>query len=254
MNSRRALLLAALSCLACADKARGPEPLLLGEVGALSGAEASFGLSTRDGIALAVEEANADGGVRGRPVQLRVYDSQSRPEEAASAARRLIAQDKVLAILGEAASSSSLAMAPVAQAARVPMVTPTSTNPQVTEVGDYIFRACFLDEAQGGAMARYARMTLGLERVALLTEVTSAYSEGLTQVFVTRFEALGGQIVARGNVCAQMNSHQTGVRRYGVGHRVSGAFAQVYRFALQQGQSGFAIFRRVTGSKGSLMQ
>ncbi len=190
-------LLALLSCLACADKARGPEPLVLGEVGSLSGAEAAFGLSTRDGIALAVDEVNADGGVRGRPVVLRVYDSQSRPEEAAAAARRLVSQDKVLAILGEASSSASLAMAPVAQAAKVPMVSPTSTNPKVTAVGDYIFRACFLDEAQGGAMARYARMTLGLEQVAILTEVTSAYSEGLTEVFIRRFEALGGKVVAR---------------------------------------------------------
>lgn len=183
----------------CAKKSappQGPEPILLGVVGALTGSEASFGRFTRDGVALAVEEANLDGGVLGRPVQLRVYDSQSRPEEAAAAAQRLVTTDRVVAILGEAASSSSLAMAPIAQRAQVVMVSPSSTNPAVTQAGEFIFRACFLDDAQGAAMARYARQTLKLNRVAIVTDLKSAYSTGLTQVFATRFTALGGEVVA----------------------------------------------------------
>jgi branched-chain amino acid transport system substrate-binding protein len=192
----RAIVVVLLLSVACRSKT-GPDVVMVGEVGALTGAEASFGLSTRDGVALAIEEANADGGVGGRPVQVRVYDSQSRPEEAASAAQRLISQDRVVAIIGEAASSNSLAMAPIAQAAQVVMISPSSTNPKVTEVGDFIFRACFLDDAQGAAMARFAREGLQLQRVAIFTDVKSAYSEGLTTVFAERFTALGGSVLAR---------------------------------------------------------
>jgi branched-chain amino acid transport system substrate-binding protein len=130
------------------------DTILLGEVGSLTGSEAAFGISTRNGIELALEEANASGGVKGKKLAVRVYDDQSKPEEAASAATRLITQDKVVAILGEVASSNSLAMAPKAQEAKVPMVSPSSTNPKVTEVGDYIFRVCFIDPFQGFVMAR----------------------------------------------------------------------------------------------------
>ena len=93
----------------------GGEVLLLGEVGSLTGSEAAFGISTRNGIELALEEANASGGVKGKKLAVRVYDDQSKPEEAASATTRLISQDHVVAILGEVASSNSLAMAPKAQ-------------------------------------------------------------------------------------------------------------------------------------------
>jgi branched-chain amino acid transport system substrate-binding protein len=171
------------------------DTILLGEVGSLTGSEAAFGVSTRNGIELALDEANAIGGVKGKKVAVRVYDDQSKPEEAAAAATRLITQDKVVAILGEVASSNSLAMAPIAQAAKVPMVSPSSTNPKVTEVGDYIFRVCFIDPFQGFVMARYAFEELKFKRVAILTDKKSAYSEGLTDVFQRKFTELGGKIV-----------------------------------------------------------
>lgn len=169
--------------------------ILLGEVGSLTGSEAAFGISTRNGIELALEEANAAGGVKGKKLAVRVYDDQSKPEEAAAAATRLVTQDKVVAILGEVASSNSLAMAPKAQAAQVPMVSPSSTNPKVTEVGDYIFRVCFIDPFQGAVMARYAKETLKFSNVAILTDKKSAYSEGLTEVFQAKFSGAGGKIV-----------------------------------------------------------
>lgn len=168
--------------------------ILLGEVGSLTGSEAAFGISTRNGIELALEEANAAGGVDGKKVAVRVYDDQSKPEEAASATKRLITQDKVVAILGEVASSNSLAMAPIAQEAKVPMVSPSSTNPKVTQVGDYIFRVCFIDPFQGFVMAKYAREELKFSRVAILTDKKSAYSEGLTEVFQRKFTEMGGKI------------------------------------------------------------
>jgi branched-chain amino acid transport system substrate-binding protein len=169
--------------------------ILLGEVGSLTGAEAAFGISTRDGIAMAIDEANEAGGVKGKKLAVRVYDDQSKPEEAASAITRLITQDKVLVVLGEVASTNSLAMAPKAQAAKVPMISPSSTNPKVTEVGDYIFRVCFIDPFQGYVMARYAHDELKFKDVAILTDKKSAYSEGLTEVFQRKFAEMGGKVV-----------------------------------------------------------
>ncbi|XXF79228.1 ABC transporter substrate-binding protein [Myxococcaceae bacterium GXIMD 01537] len=207
----------ALSLLACEKKsqptapgpsgtqaAEAPAPggppegdvILLGEVGSLTGSEATFGISARNGIELALNEANAAGGVRGKKLAVRVYDSQGRPEEAAQAVTRLITQDKVALILGEAASSVSMAMAVKAQAARVPMITPTSTNPAVTEKGDYIFRVCFIDPFQGFVMAKFAREHLKLSRVAVLQDNKSDYSVGLTKVFNQKFKELGGEVVA----------------------------------------------------------
>ncbi|MBM7118906.1 ABC transporter substrate-binding protein [Archangium primigenium] len=170
-------------------------PILLGQVGSLTGSEATFGQSAKHGIAMAVREANAAGGVKGRPLAVRVYDSQGRPEEAAQAAMRLISQDKVVVVLGEAASSNSLAMADKAQAAGVPMITPTSTHPDVTRKGDYIFRVCFIDSFQGGVMAKFARDTLQFERVAVLQDNKSAFSVGLADTFREAFVARGGQVL-----------------------------------------------------------
>lgn len=178
------------------DAKPADDVILIGEVGSLTGSEAAFGISTRNGIEMAIEEANAAGGVKGKKLAVRVYDDQSKPEEAAAAATRLVTQDKVVAILGEVASSNSLAMAPKAQGAQVPMVSPSSTNPKVTEVGDYIFRVCFIDPFQGAVMARYSRETLKFTNVAILTDKKSAYSEGLTQVYQQRFTELGGKILA----------------------------------------------------------
>ncbi len=186
---------------ASATGAAAPAPtdantLLIGEVGSLTGSEATFGISTRNGIDLAINQENAAGGVKGKKVAVRVYDDQSKPEEAANAATRLISQDKVLVILGEVASTNSLAMAPKAQAAQVPMITPSSTNPKVTQVGDYIFRVCFIDPFQGYAMAKFARENLKVKTAAVLKDLRSDYSLGLSEVFVNKFAEFGGKIVA----------------------------------------------------------
>jgi branched-chain amino acid transport system substrate-binding protein len=171
------------------------DTIVIGEVGSLTGSEAVFGVSTSHGIDLAIDEANAQGGVKGKKLSVKVYDDQSKPEEAGSATVRLITQDKVKLILGEVASSNSLAMAPKAQEAKVPMITPSSTNPSVTEVGDYIFRVCFIDAFQGYVMARYAREDLKLNTAAILKDVKSAYSVGLTDVFERKFTEMGGKVV-----------------------------------------------------------
>jgi branched-chain amino acid transport system substrate-binding protein len=170
------------------------DTLLLGVATSLTGGQATFGISTRNGIDLAVKEVNAAGGVKGKKLEMRVYDTQGRPEEAAQAVTRPITQDKVLLILGDVASSNSLAMAEKAQAAGVPMITPSSTNPAVTEKGDYIFRVCFIDPFQGFVMAKFARETLKASKVAVLQDNKRAHSNGLTEVFTRKFTEMGGRV------------------------------------------------------------
>jgi len=128
-------------------------------------------------------------------VRIIVEDDQSKPEEAATAVTKLITQDKVVAILGEVASTRSMAAAPIAQQNHIPMVSPSSTNPKVTEIGDYIFRVCFIDPFQGSVMAKFAFNSLKLKRVAILYDVKNDYSVGLRNFFTAKFKELGGTIV-----------------------------------------------------------
>ncbi|MFP5247177.1 MAG: ABC transporter substrate-binding protein [Thermoanaerobaculia bacterium] len=171
--------------------------IVVGEYGSLTGSEATFGQSTHNAIMLAVDAINTAGGVNGRKIRVITEDDQSKPEEAANAVTKLISQNNVIAVLGEVASSNSLAAAPICQANKVPMISPSSTNPSVTEKGDYIFRMCFLDSYQGQSMAHYIARDLGMKRAAVLTDSKSDYSMGLAQFFSEAFLAAGGQIVAR---------------------------------------------------------
>ncbi|WNG46246.1 ABC transporter substrate-binding protein [Archangium minus] len=171
-------------------------PIVIGVLGSLTGSEASFGTVVRDGILFAVEQVNAAGGVRGRKVEVRAYDTQGKLEESVAAAKRLLTQDRVVLILGDVTSSGSLAIADAVQAAQVPMVTPSATHPDVTKKGDFIFRTCFIDPFQGGAMARFARENLKLDRVAVLHDSKNASSLGLSEAFTEAFKKLGGTVVA----------------------------------------------------------
>jgi branched-chain amino acid transport system substrate-binding protein len=171
--------------------------IVIGEYGSMTGSEATFGQSTHDGIMLAVEEINAAGGLHGRKVRVITEDDQSKAEEAANAVTKLISANDVVAILGEVASSSSLAAAPICQSSKVPMITPSSTNPRVTRVGDYIFRMCFIDTYQGPVVARFLANDAGVKTAALFTDLRSDYSRGLAEAFEQVFTASGGRIVAR---------------------------------------------------------
>jgi branched-chain amino acid transport system substrate-binding protein len=175
--------------------APGGEVIRWGEVGSMTGSEATFGHSTHNGILLALKQINDAGGVKGKKVEVVNLDDQGKPEEAATAVTRLITQNGVQAILGEVASSRSIAMAPIAQKYKIPMVTPSSTNPKVTELGDYIFRVCFIDPFQGSVMAKFAADNLKIKKVAILRDVKSDYSVGLANFFTDTFKKGGGTIV-----------------------------------------------------------
>jgi branched-chain amino acid transport system substrate-binding protein len=176
--------------------AQAAEPIKIGEYASLTGKDATFGQSQDKGIKLAMEEINAAGGVLGRPLEVIAEDNQTKSGESATAAKKLISRDKVIALLGEVTSSRSLEVAPLAQSAKIPMIAPGATNAAVTQKGDYIFRVCFIDDFQGVVMAKFAKNDLNAKRVATLTSVSSAYSVGLAKVFKETFIAGGGTVVA----------------------------------------------------------
>lgn len=178
---------------ACKEKV---DEIRIGEFGSLTGGTATFGTSTHDGVILALEEINAAGGLLGKPVRVITEDDQSKPEEAVTAVLKLVKQDRVVAVIGEVASSRTLAAAPVCQANGIPLLSPASTNPKVTQVGDYIFRACFIDPFQGSTMAKFAMNTLKARRFAILTDIKNDYSVGLAQFFRDTVKSLGGEIVS----------------------------------------------------------
>ena len=166
----------------------------VGEFASISGGSASFGQSSHRGTELGISEINASGGVLGKKIKLVTEDDQSLAGQPATIVRKLISQDKVVAVLGEVASSKSLEAAPICQQSQIPMISPASTNPKVTETGDYIFRICFIDPFQGTVMAKFAQ-SKGWKKVAVLTDVKQDYSVGLAEFFVKGVAVTGGQIV-----------------------------------------------------------
>jgi branched-chain amino acid transport system substrate-binding protein len=169
--------------------------IVIGYYGDLSGRTSNFGQSTKNGVEMAADEINKAGGINGRQIQILSEDDEGRPEKAATVVTKLIDQDRVIALLGEVASGNTLAAAPKAQAAKVPMISPSSTNPSVTQVGDYISRVCFIDPFQGAVMAKFAANTLKAKKAAIMLDFNSPYSRGLTEFFEASFKKLGGEIV-----------------------------------------------------------
>jgi branched-chain amino acid transport system substrate-binding protein len=186
-----ASLLMAFACKPSgnADKVR------IGVFMSLTGSTANFGISSTNGIKMAADEINAAGGINGKQVELNIQDDRSDAQEAATIVTKFVTQDGVHAVLGEVASSRSIAAAPIAQNAKIPMLTPSSTNPEVTRKGDYIFRSCFIDPVQGAAIAQFAARTLGAKRAAIMVDRKNDYSTGLEKFIGQTFTKLGGQIV-----------------------------------------------------------
>ncbi|MBL9174486.1 MAG: ABC transporter substrate-binding protein [Verrucomicrobiales bacterium] len=182
-------------CKPSGDGSGGAGPIKVGEFASITGSEAAFGNSSHNGTALAIEEINKAGGVLGRPIELITEDNQSKQGESVTIVKKFISRDQVSAVLGEVASGRSLEAAPVCQEAKIPMVSPSSTNPKVTETGDYVFRVCFIDPFQGGLLADFAKRTLKARKVAILSDVSAPYSVGLAEFFEKAFRAGGGEVV-----------------------------------------------------------
>jgi branched-chain amino acid transport system substrate-binding protein len=201
-NTRSFLLLGSLASgilgLSSCKKEGGAgaaEKIVIGEIAAMTGGTATFGTSSHAGTQMAIDELNAAGGLLGKQIDLKMEDDQSKQGEAGTLAKKLISREKIIALLGEVASGKSLEMGPVCQNAGIPMISPASTNPKVTEAGDFVFRVCFIDPFQGTVMAKFAT-SRQWKKVAILTDSKQDYSVGLSQFFKEYFTKNGGTIVS----------------------------------------------------------
>ncbi|MFO7650359.1 MAG: ABC transporter substrate-binding protein [bacterium] len=196
---QRKLMLAAAAALV-ALSCGGGEGIRIGLMAPLTGNVKTFGESTRNGAMLAFDEVNAAGGVNGKKLVIIVTDDKNDPTEASNAGSKLIDMDRVVAILGSVTSKCSAPLSDKAQAASIPMITPTSTAPKITvgEDGkrkDFVFRACFIDPFQGAVAARFARDSLKAATAAVLFDNGNDYSRGLAEFFRNEFVRLGGRVV-----------------------------------------------------------
>ena len=197
MLTRRLFSVGLLSALALSGSGCGKksDDITVGAYLSLSGSDSTFGTDTREGIELAVEEVNAAGGVKGKKVKVLFEDDKSTTQEASQKVRQLIDRDKVVAILGEVASSRSLAGGLIANTSHVPMVTPSSTAVEVTQGREWVFRTCFTDDQQGQVAARFVRNELKKNKVGVFYAAQDTYSSGLARSFRDEFKKLGGEIV-----------------------------------------------------------
>jgi branched-chain amino acid transport system substrate-binding protein len=176
-------------------RAEAQEEIKIGEVNPISGAIGQYGITCHQGVQLAIEQANQNGGVLGKKIRLLTEDNQSKAGETSTIVRKFVTQDKVAAIVGDLTSSATLEGGPIAQTAKIPMVTPLATNPKVTQIGDYVFRVCFIDEFQGRVMARFALEELKAKKAAILTDTKQDYSVGLSGFFNETFTGGSGTVV-----------------------------------------------------------
>lgn len=187
------LSLVALSCAAsCAKKS---DAIVVGAYLSLSGSDSAFGVDTREGIELAIAEVNAAGGIKGRPINVIYEDDKSLTTEASQTVRKLVDRDHVVALLGEAASGRSLVGGLIANTSQVPMITPSSTAVDVTKGREWVFRACFTDDAQGEAAARFVHDDLHKTKVGIFFAAQDTYSSGLAKTFREETARLGGTVV-----------------------------------------------------------
>lgn len=170
------------------------DEILIGHYASMTGENSAFGNESKPGADLAIKQINAQGGVLGKQLRLENQDDQSKQEEAKTVATAFASNGKIVAVVGEISSGRSLAAGPVLQRAGIPMVSPASTNPNVTKVGDYIFRVCYIDPFQGYVMAKFAKDDLKATKVAIMRDQGNDYSVGLANVFKEEFPKMGGQI------------------------------------------------------------
>lgn len=185
-----AMLLLAMPIIGSADS----ETIRIGGLAPLTGNVAVYGVATQRGVDLYVEQINAAGGVLGKQVEMVWYDEKGDAAEAVNAYNRLVGD--VVALIGDVTSKPTIAVAELAALDNMPMISATATAYDVTTPGENIFRACFLDPYQGNTMAVYAAQNLGKKNAAVIYNIADDYSTGLAESFKSKFEELGGTVVA----------------------------------------------------------
>ena len=185
---------AALLLVACGPQA--PQTIKIGTIQPLTGAIAVYGKNVSQAVTLAVDEVNAAGGIGGKKIELVTEDDAFKPDNTVAAFKKLATSDKVLAVVGALTSNCTLAITNLAQGAKIPLITPTSTNDKVTTAGDYIFQACYKDSFQGKVVATFATHDLKAKKAAVLFDKANDYSSGLKGAFEATFTSLGGTVEA----------------------------------------------------------
>lgn len=186
------IILIVLFSLGCA-KNDGKE-VKIGVVLPLTGSAAVWGQNAKMGLEIALEEVNSAGGVKGKLIKLIFEDSQSDPTKAVSSLQKLISTDKVQVVIGDIASSSVLAMAPIAEKSKVVLISPGASNPDISKAGEYIFRNWQSDALEGEVDAKFAYERMGYRKMSVLY-VNNAYGTGLKTVFEQSFKMMGGKIL-----------------------------------------------------------
>lgn len=194
-------LFAVLVIMLFALPAFAADTIKIGEIATVTGDFAAYGVAEVEAVKMAVSEINAKGGVLGKKLEVVMYDCRTRNEDMVNAARRLVQQDKVVAVIGPSGSGLCIAASPVFNQGKVPHIGTLPTNPNVTvdekgKVKPYNFRICFLDPYQGKILAVFAANDLKAKKAAILYDVSSDYSHGLREFFTKSFKAAGGKIVA----------------------------------------------------------
>jgi branched-chain amino acid transport system substrate-binding protein len=183
-----------LALISCAPPA--PQTIKIGTIQPLTGAIAVYGKNVSQAVTLAVDEVNAAGGINGKKVELVTEDDSFKPDNTVAAFKKLVTKDKVLAVVGALTSNCTLAITNLAQSAKIPLITPTSTNDKVTTAGDFVFQACYKDSFQGKVVASFASADLKAKKAAVLFDKSNDYSFGLKTAFETAFTAAGGTVEA----------------------------------------------------------
>lgn len=197
-----ALFAGALAGCGGGDKKAASDVIKIGGNLEMTGGSASFGISSKNGIDLAIDQINAKGGIGGKKLALVVADNKSEAAEGTNAMTKLVSQDKVCAVIGPNLSSSVIAAGAINNGSKVLDITPMGTNENVTvdkatkKVKPYNFRACFIDPFQGTVMSKYVKEELKLNNAAIYIDNSSDYAKGLAESFVANYKKLGGQIVA----------------------------------------------------------
>src|SRR5574344_1914806 len=185
----------ALSSVGCAKKESNT--VKIGGIFPLSGSVAVYGVECKNGIDLAIEEINAAGGINGKQIVLVSEDDEGNPEKSVSAYKKLTTKDGVKLLIGSLTSGCTQSITSRAQAQKVVQLAPAATAPAITDAGNFIFRACFIDPFQGTVGGKFAAETLGSKKAAILYDVGNDYSVGLTENFEKSFVANGGAVVAK---------------------------------------------------------
>ena len=186
-----AMVLAAAGC-----SKKESDTVKIGGIAPLSGAVAVYGVECKNGIDLAVEEINAAGGINGKKVEFVCEDDEGSPDKTVNAFKKLITKDGVKLVIGSLTSGCTQAVTTLSQASKVVQIAPAATAPAITDAGNYVFRACFIDPFQGTVGGKFAFDSLKAKNAAILYDVGNDYSVGLQENFVKAFETAGGKIVA----------------------------------------------------------